>query len=162
MEVGMGGLMVRERADVSDKKLYGLIALALLMSVGHHVDHVIRGNNVGWPIDPEVNAFTYSLAIYPLILVGLILYRAHKVGPRSWIFLSGGGALFVGFIHFAPSAVEPPREIIDPYDPPILGWLAFAWLVAFIGVLVLASVYEARLLRQRHRARAGSPAEMSR
>jgi hypothetical protein len=30
-----------------DRKLYALVALALVMSIGHHVDHVIRGNNVG-------------------------------------------------------------------------------------------------------------------
>jgi hypothetical protein len=137
------------RNSASDKVLYGLIALAVLMSAGHHVDHVIRGNNVGWPIDPQVNAFTYSLAIYPLVLVGLLLYRAGKVGPGFWVFLSAGGALFVGFIHFAPAAIEPPSEIVDPYDRPLLGWLAFAWLVVFVAVLVLTTVYEALLLRRR-------------
>jgi hypothetical protein len=38
---------VHGRTDVSVRTLYGLVALAVLMSVGHHVDHVIRGNNVG-------------------------------------------------------------------------------------------------------------------
>ena len=136
-----------------DRKLYALVALALVMSIGHHVDHVIRGNNVGWPLDAQVNAFTYSLVIYPLLLVGLLLYRARKVGPGFWVLLSGGGALFVGAIHFGPAAVEPPREIIDPYDAPVLGWVAFAWLLAFVGVLVLATVFEARLLERRRRAR---------
>jgi hypothetical protein len=50
--------MTGERADHSDRMLYGPVALAALISVGHYVDHVIRGNNVGWPIDSEVNAFT--------------------------------------------------------------------------------------------------------
>ena len=146
--------------ESADRKLYVLVALALVFSVGHHVDHVIRGNNVGWPIEPQVNAFTYSLVIYPLLLTGLVLYRAGKVGPGFWVFLSAGGALFVAVIHFGPAAVEPPREIIDPYDAPILGWLAFAWLLAFVGVLVLATVCEARLIARRRRARrsAGSAA----
>jgi hypothetical protein len=144
------------RTSAADKALYGLIALAVLMSAGHHVDHVIRGNNVGWPIDSEVNAFTFSLLIYPLILIGLVLYRAGKVGPGFWVLLSAGGALFVGFIHFAPGAIEPPSEIVDPYDPALLGWLALAWLVAFVGVLLFTSVYEAWLLRRRHREPGGS------
>lgn len=150
--------MAKERAEGSDKKLYGLIALAALMAVGHHIDHVIRGNHVGWPIESQVNAFTYSLGIYPLIFIGLCLYRAGKVGPGFWVFLSGGGALFVGFIHFGPTAIEPPDEIIELYEPRILGWLAFAWLVAFVAVLVLASVYEATLLSRHRRTQVGVPA----
>jgi hypothetical protein len=33
----------------TNRMLYGLIFLAMFMSVGHHIDHVIRGNHVGWP-----------------------------------------------------------------------------------------------------------------
>ena len=139
-----------------DRTLYALIYLALFMALGHHVDHVIRGNNVGWPVTDEVNAFTYSLGIYPVILLGLYLSRTGRVGPGFWVFLSGGGVLFLGFIHFAPGAIEPPHEIIDLYRPRILGWLAFAWLVLFIAVLVASSVYEAsRWIRER---RAGTEA----
>ena len=61
--------------------LYALIYLAMFMSLGHHIDHVIRGNHVGWPLTAEVNAFTYSLGVYPLILLGLFLYRSNRVGP---------------------------------------------------------------------------------
>jgi hypothetical protein len=149
-------MMARDGTDHAERRLYLLIALAVILSVGHHVDHVIRGNNVGWPFDSEVNAFTFSLLIYPLILIGLLLYRAGKVGPGFWVFVSAGGALFVGFIHFAPAAIEPPHEIVDPYDSPVLGWLALAWLVAFIGVLAFTSVYELRLMRQRRREPGGS------
>ena len=52
--------MPRARSADSERMLYGLIALAVVLSLGHHMDHVIRRNNVGWPVDPEVNAFTYS------------------------------------------------------------------------------------------------------
>jgi hypothetical protein len=140
--------MAGDRTGTSDRVLYGLIALAVVLSLGHHIDHVIRGNNVGWPVEPEVNAFTYSLAIYPLILSGLILHRAGRVGPGFWAFLSGGGALFLAVIHFAPEAIEPPSEIVDPYDVAAFGWLAFAWLVVFVGVLVFTFAYELRLRRQ--------------
>lgn len=126
------------------RRLYALIYLALFMSFGHHVDHAIRGNRVGWPLTSEVNAFTYSLAIYPLILIGLLLYARRSVGPGFWVFLSGGGVLFVSAIHFGPWAVEPPTDIIDAYESPIVGWFAFGWLLIFVAVLAASCVYEAR------------------
>jgi len=143
---------------MNDRRLYRLIYLAAFLSVGHHIDHLIRGNAVGWPVTPEVNGFTASLAIYPLILTGLALYRAGHVGPGFWILVSGGGALFVGAVHFGPFALEPPPAIIDHCDSPVLGWLAFAWLIAFIGVLIVSSAYEARLWLRTRRASSSSSA----
>jgi hypothetical protein len=37
---------------------------ALFLAIGHHIDHVLRGNAVGWPLTDEVNGFTASLSIY--------------------------------------------------------------------------------------------------
>lgn len=133
--------------------LYWLTCLAAAMSLGHHVDHVIRDNAVGWPLTDEVNAFTFSLIVYPVIATGLLLYRAGRVGPGFWALVSGGGAAFVGAVHFGPSAVEPPELILDHYDPPILGWLAFTWLVAFVTLLAVTSLYETRLWWRQRRAR---------
>jgi hypothetical protein len=138
--------------------LYGLIFVAMIMSLGHHIDHIIRGNNVGWPLTAELNAFTYSLGIYPLILLGLYLYASGRVGRGFWALLSGSGALFVAAIHFGPAAIEPPAEIINLYEPRIIGWLAFLWLVAFVGVLVGTCLYELRTwLAQRNEARSSDP-----
>jgi hypothetical protein len=127
-----------------NRLLYALIFLAMFMSLGHHLDHAIRGNHVGWPLTAEVNAFTYSLGIYPLILLGLYLYASGRVGPGYWAILSGSGALFVAAIHFGPAAVEPPADIIDLYEVRIVGWLAFLWLVVFVMVLVATCIYELR------------------
>lgn len=129
---------------MSASTLYRLVALATVMSLGHHVDHIVRGNHVGWPIEGGPTPFTYSFGIYPLIAVGLVLYRTGRVGPGYWAVLSGAGAVFVGAIHFAPGAVEPPHHIIDLYEPRVVGWLAFGWLVLFVAVLVVSSAYEAR------------------
>lgn len=125
--------------------LYGLVYLATLMSLGHHVDHLIRGNHVGWPVTPEVTPFTYSLGVYPVILLGLVLYQSGRVGPGYWALLSGGGALFLAAIHFGPDAIEPPADIIELYEPRIIGWFAFAWLVGLVVVLAIASLHAARL-----------------
>jgi heme exporter protein D len=141
------------------RTLYRLTYLAAAMSLGHHLDHLIRHNAVGWPLTDQVNAFTISLVVYPVIATGLLLYQAGRVGPGFWALVSGGGAVFVSAVHFGPSAVEPPQMILGHYDPPILGWLAFAWLVTFVAVLAITSVYETRLWsQQRQTRRAARPA----
>jgi hypothetical protein len=66
-----------------DRILYRLTWLVLVMSLGHHLDHLIRGNAVGWPLTEQVNAFTASLVVYPIIATGLLAYRAGRVGPAS-------------------------------------------------------------------------------
>jgi hypothetical protein len=139
--------------------VYRLTFLAAALSFAHHIDHAIRHNAVGWPLTGEVNAFTMSLIIYPIIITGLLLYRAGRVGPGFWALVSGGGAAFVSAVHFGPSAVEPPELIIDGYDSPVVGWLAFALLVTFVLVLAATSLYETRVWWQQHQARrAAEPA----
>ncbi len=136
-----------------NRTLYGLIALAALLSLGHHLDHAIRGNHVGWPLTTEVTPFTYSLGVYPLILLGLALSRSRRVGPGYWALLAGAGALFVTAIHFGPAAIEPPADIITLYEPRLIGWFAFAWLVAFVAVLTGLCLYEAYWWSRQRRAR---------
>jgi hypothetical protein len=136
-----------------DRILYRLTWLAAALSLGHHLDHLIRHNAVGWPVTSQVNAFTASLIVYPIIITGLLLYRAGRVGPGFWALVSGGGAAFVSAVHFGPAAVEPPALILDHYTPPVLGWLAFGWLVTFVTVLAITCVYETRLWAQHRQAR---------
>jgi hypothetical protein len=126
----------------TNRILYGLIFLAMFMSLGHDIDHVIRGNHVSWPLTHH--AFTYSLVVYPLIFLGLNLYASGRVGPGYWVILSGSGALFVAAIHFGPTAVEPAADIINLYEQRIVGWLAFGWLVVLVLVLVATCMYELR------------------
>jgi hypothetical protein len=145
--------------SMQNRILYALIFLATFMSLGHHIDHAIRGNNVGWPLTEHVTPFTYSLGIYPLILLGLYLYVSGRVGEGYWAILSGSGALFVAWIHFGPAAVEPPADIINLYEPQIVGWLAFAWLVVFVMVLVGTCLYELRSWLRQRKTRSLRPRE---
>jgi hypothetical protein len=104
-----------------DRTLYRLTWLAAALSLGHHLDHLLRGGNaVGWPVTGQVNAFTASLVVYPVIATGL-LYHAGRVGPGFWALVSGGGYAFVSAVHFGPAAVEPPALVLDHYQPPVLG-----------------------------------------
>jgi len=140
-------------------RVFRLTWLALVMSLGHHLDHLVRGNAVGWPVTDQVNAFTASLVVYPIIATGLVAYQAGRVGPGFWALVSGGGAVFVGLVHFGPAAVEPPELIVDHYASPVVGWLAFGWLVALVTVLAVTCVYETRLWAQHRQARrAAGPA----
>jgi hypothetical protein len=131
----------------TNRILYGLIFLAMFMSLGHHIDNVIRGNHVGWPLTSEVTPFTYSLVVYPLILLGLYLYASNRVGPDFWA------------IHFGPAAVEPPADIINLYEPRIVGWLAFGWLAVFIAVLLGTCIYELRSWFRQRKAQRRSLSE---
>lgn len=143
------------------RTIYLLTLLAGGMSLGHHVDHVIRGNAVGWPLTSEVNAFTISLGIYPVLATGLLLTWRGWVGPGFWALLSGGGAAFVSAVHFGPLAVEPPELIHAGHGSAAAGWVAFAWLIGFVGVLIITSVYETRAWYEERRARRAPAAPAS-
>ena len=134
------------------KRLLGLAVLATLLGMGHHLDHAVRGNHVGWPLTGDVTPFTYSFGFYPLILAGFYLLIKGKDGPGFWAVLTGGGVLFVGPTHFGPFAVEPPEDIVGVYASPIAGWAALGLLVAFLVVLACASLYGAHLWARRRAA----------
>lgn len=48
-----------------------LAVLTAAIGILHHVDHVLRYDHSGWPFTPEVNTFTYSLVVYPVIAIVL-------------------------------------------------------------------------------------------
>ena len=129
-------------------KARSLIYFAAALSLGHHIDHTIRGNHTGSPLTDQVTPFTYSLAVYPLILLGLYLSRTGKAGAGYWLLLSGLGAVFLAAVHLGPTALEPPGDIINAYSTPLLGWLAFGWLLLFIAALAVQYIHEAHAWRQ--------------
>lgn len=131
--------------------------LAIVFSVGHHVDHVVRGNHVGWPLIEQVTPFTYSFAVYPMILVGLFLSLRRRLGPGFWALLSVAGFLFVGLLHFGPFAVEPPADIIGPYASPWAGRAALGWLVLFLLCLAGTAAYSTVLWARARRSPHGRP-----
>lgn len=130
------------------KRLIMLALLTTVFGIGHHVDHIIRGNHVGWPLTPEVTPFTYSLGFYPFIALGFYLYLRGRTAPQYWCLLTGAGFFFVGLAHFGPLAVEPPADIVGPYDSALAGYAALTWLVVFLLLLATTSVYAGRLWRQ--------------
>lgn len=127
------------------ERLFIIVCAAVALSVGHHVDHVLRGTHVGWPVTGEVTPFTLSLGVYPAVAIGLYLSGRGRAGAGFWALLAGGGALFVGLTHLGPFAAEPPREILDGYAAPVAGLVAFALLLTLLAVLAAHAALESYL-----------------
>jgi hypothetical protein len=49
-----------------------LMIATIAVGLVHHTDHVLRVDHIGWPFRHEVTPFTYSLAVYPILLFALI------------------------------------------------------------------------------------------
>jgi hypothetical protein len=108
---------------------YGWHIAALVLAALHHIDHVMRGTHVGWPVTADVTPFTFTLAIYPLIALGFVLRSA-----RYWLAVAVGGIVLLAAVH---TAIEQPAEILGGYAQPLAGLVAFAILLALIAVLTV-------------------------
>lgn len=137
----------RQARPTAGRTGHVLLGIATLMSLVHHADHVARGDHTGWPVIDQVTPFTYSLAVYPLIGVGLWLERSRRVGSRFWTLFSGAGVIFLLSVHVGPAAIEPPHDIVHGYAAPWLGMAAFGWLLALILVVSLHCLHHARVWR---------------
>ncbi len=135
------------------KRLQALVVLTTAMTLGHHIDHIIRGNHVGWPFASEVTPFTLSLAVYPAVIVGLILSRRGKVGPGYWAILWGIMTVLAASVHLPLSEdSETAGDIINPYASPLAGWAAFLWLLLLVGMAMLTFITAVQLWLRRHSA----------
>ncbi|MFB6233156.1 MAG: hypothetical protein ABEH61_02750 [Haloarculaceae archaeon] len=123
------------------RAFYLFVVVPTVLGAAHHVDHVIRGNHVGWPLTPEVNPFTYSLAIYPLLAISLYLTVTRRVGARYWAGFFAFSAGMLAFFHISPWAVEPPQDVMVPYANPLVGYVAFGVVLALIASVLVGSVY---------------------
>ena len=122
-----------------------IVALPALLGAAHHVDHIVRGNHVGWPIIAEVTPFTYSLVIYPILAVGLYLTATGRAGTRFWTGFFAFSTGMLAYFHLSPWAVEPPADVIVPYADPAVGFLAFGVLLGLIASVGFGTVYMGRL-----------------
>jgi hypothetical protein len=96
-----------------------LISLIIAVGIVHHIDHVLRVDHSGRPFRPEVNPFTFSLLVYPILLFAL-------AGPARF-FWARWSLLLLGvmFTLFAHIFIETPamqyamwahNHSIDPHD----------------------------------------------
>jgi hypothetical protein len=129
------------------QRLRLIVIISLLLGAGHHLDHAIRGNHVGYPLNDEINPFTYSLAAYPVYLFALyLLARRNPVSVPYLAVASTGFALLITFVHIT---IEPPQDIITPHQSVLVGYFAFAWLLALMICLYGLAYYAANLWMRR-------------
>lgn len=129
----------------SHRNILTMAVIGTVLSIAHHVDHVIRGNHSGWPFIDMVTPFTWSLGFYPLLAYGLYKGWQGKVNPLFWCLAAFAGFVFATAIHFGPHAYEPPGDITGPYASPIAGLIALAALFALMIVMALQTVYSFRV-----------------
>jgi len=80
--------------------LLGVVALAVL----HHLDHVLRADNSGWPFTSDVTPFTISLVVYPIFVLDFVLLRR-----RPWVRVGLVAVLFVA-LQVTHAIIEPPAD----------------------------------------------------
>lgn len=78
--------------------LLGVVVLAFL----HHIDHVLRADNSGWPFTSDVTPFTISLVVYPIFLLDFLLLRR-----RPWVRVGLVAVLFVALL-IVHTVIETP------------------------------------------------------
>jgi hypothetical protein len=88
------------RFTLGEWMLLGVVALAVL----HHLDHVLRADNSGWPFTPDVTPFTISLLVYPIFVLDFLLLR-----DRPWVRVGLIAVLFVA-LQVTHAMVEPPTD----------------------------------------------------
>ena len=88
------------RFTLGEWMLLGVVALAFL----HHLDHVLRADNSGWPFTPDITPFTISLLVYPIVALDFLLLR-----DRPWVRVGLVAFLFVA-LQVTHAIVEPPAD----------------------------------------------------
>lgn len=146
MSAGVSGIVASERrTGRGRRRLLVFAGAALVFSVLHHADHVIRGNHSGWPFQAEVTPFTFSLLIYALILPGIYLTaRGYKIAGYH-LFVAVVGLALLGFVHFVPLGdyEAPIQDIYIVYGNPLAGLFALfvlAGLVISVALLALTAL----------------------
>jgi hypothetical protein len=133
--------------DISESEeftgwFYVVIFTPFILGLLHHVDHIVRGNHVGWPITAEVNPFTYSLLVYPMLLVGLYMtWFTDRKTTNYWIGFFGFSSILVTYTHVF---IEPPADILGPRSNPVIAYLALALMIALSAALILGLGYMVR------------------
>jgi len=137
-----------------------ITALALL----HHLDHVVRGdlvlayalpafwNHSGWPFQPRVTPFTASLAIYLLLVPGIVFTLRGRLWAGYWLGTAVVLEAIIFVVHFLPGPrTETPRVIYSTYARSIesagAGILALVVVFAIVVLLLLLALQAIRVRR---------------
>ncbi len=130
---------------------------ALVFSVLHHADHVIRGGHSGWPFQEGVTPFTYSLLIYALILPAIYLTARGRDVAGYHLFVAVGGLALIGFVHFVPVGGHeaPIGDIYAAYGSTSAGLLALGILAGLMTSVTALAIVALGTVRARSRSAGG-------
>ncbi len=105
-------------------QLVALAGLVTVLALIHHTDHVLRGdivlssrldpkwNHSGWPFQAPVTPFTASLAVYLILVPGVVLTLRRRLWARYWIGAAIVLAAIIVVVHFVPGPeTETPAGI---------------------------------------------------
>jgi hypothetical protein len=81
-----------------------MLLVVVGLTFAHHLDHVLRADNSGWPFTPDVTPFTISLLLYPIFALDFLLLRR-----RPWVRVALVAALFAA-LQVAHAVYEPPAD----------------------------------------------------
>jgi hypothetical protein len=127
-------------------------ALTTLFTFLHHLDHAFRQIHIGWPLTDRVNPFTFSLILYPLLLLGIYLTVRGRAWAGYWLGVAAFAFTLVTVVHFRPSpSAETLDQVYGPWNNPILGGIAVAIVFAleFSLVALLVTAVRVRVLSGR-------------
>jgi hypothetical protein len=135
--------------SVRDKKLIILVALLIVLTLGHDVDHIFRGD-IPWPLTsgpllPKVIIFIQ----FAFLGLALFFYLKNKIGPLFWAIAAGIGVPLVWLAHFSPFTDQTPQYIYHAYATPAAGGLAVALLIALMLTLITTAIYAKYLWARR-------------
>jgi hypothetical protein len=126
---------------VRDKKLIILVGLLIVLSLGHDVDHIFRGD-IPWPLSSgPLLPKSIIVVKYALLGLALFFYLKNKIGPLFWAIAAGIGVALGWLAHFSPFTDQTPQYIYHAYATPAAGWLAVASLVALMLDLIITAIY---------------------
>jgi hypothetical protein len=104
--VNRSAVRSRPAAPASGRLTRGewMLLAVVALAFAHHVDHVLRADNSGWPFTPDVTPFTISLLVYPIFALDFLLLRS-----RPWVRVALVAGLFVA-LQIAHAVYEPPTD----------------------------------------------------
>ena len=124
-----------------DKKLIILWVLIIVLSLGHDIDHMVRGD-MRLRLSGESLPILIILSIkYAILGLGLFFYLNNKLGPGVLAILAGSGAVLGWLAHFSPFSDQTPQFIYRAYESPAAGALAVALLSGLMFALIITTVY---------------------
>jgi hypothetical protein len=133
---------------VPDKKLAILTTVIVLLSLGHDIDHVIRGD-FRWSLAGSAPVIAVFLTKYTILGCGLYFYLKNKVGPLFWAIVAGIGVVLAWLAHFSPFSTQTPQSIYHAYATAAGGAVAVSVLALLMLALIATAVYSQYLWARR-------------